>query len=311
MPASATEIHETSWLSDAKGSRCKTVYRNPFLGDRFYLSIESNHLEGIDNEENAVGLDQEELAKRQVFYLDIAGDVPRKLPTEDPSTFVSEKSGRGRLQPGWWMREEEDGNGSSEEESRFEKEILESIRSEKAAAKLGCSSGISSSSQLQVNSDQGKEQENSEEDSETKSGNDDLQHRVADSDETQSGSETKSCEGGTDMSHISSKKGLSTKESMCCYKVVKMEFTGFGLRRFVQRWASRGLIPNGFIDIHRKLFCWMDDWWDMTIEDIEEMEQQTAQCVNALFNDPQKMQAANLANAHLPDEDADLDEVIL
>jgi hypothetical protein len=76
---------------------------------------------------------------------------------------------------------------------------------------------------------------------------------------------------------------LDEKHTMTCYKVVKMEFTGFGMRRFVQRWVTRAVIPNGFIDIHRKLFCWMDDWTDLTLKEIEAIENETAENVRAVF----------------------------
>lgn len=61
---------------------------------------------------------------------------------------------------------------------------------------------------------------------------------------------------------------------MCCYKVVKIEFTGFGLRRFVQRWVTRGLLPGVLVDLHRKVVEWKEEWVGLSGEELERMERE-------------------------------------
>lgn len=63
---------------------------------------------------------------------------------------------------------------------------------------------------------------------------------------------------------------------MTCYKVVKLRFKVFGLQSKVEQWGHRYGIKNPFMQYHRKLFCWIDEWFGLTIEDIRAMEDETA-----------------------------------
>ena len=68
---------------------------------------------------------------------------------------------------------------------------------------------------------------------------------------------------------------------MCCYKLYKVEFKWFGLQVRVESVivrAVRRLLHN----FHRRLFCWMDKWHGLTIEDIREIEEQTKEELNRL-----------------------------
>jgi len=73
------------------------------MKDRFSIVIESRHLPGPGDTENAFNLNQDELEKRRVMWLDIANDkVVDNPPEREPSEYFSEKTGRGRLQGKWW-----------------------------------------------------------------------------------------------------------------------------------------------------------------------------------------------------------------
>jgi len=58
---------------------------------------------------------------------------------------------------------------------------------------------------------------------------------------------------------------------MTCYKLVTVEFKWFGLQsrveNFIQR-AERRLFTN----FHRQVFCWIDRWHGMSLEDIRALE---------------------------------------
>mmetsp|Transcript_6335 Transcript_6335/g.11436 ORF Transcript_6335/g.11436 Transcript_6335/m.11436 type:complete len:280 (+) Transcript_6335:505-1344(+) len=62
---------------------------------------------------------------------------------------------------------------------------------------------------------------------------------------------------------------------MCAYKVVRLNFKVFGLQKKVEDWGHRYGIRNPFIHYHRKLFCWIDEWYGLTLEDIRAMEVDT------------------------------------
>jgi len=47
----------------------------------------------------------DELQSRRVVWIDIADDkIPDNPPTREPSTFVSEKTGRGKLEAEFWKQ---------------------------------------------------------------------------------------------------------------------------------------------------------------------------------------------------------------
>lgn len=61
---------------------------------------------------------------------------------------------------------------------------------------------------------------------------------------------------------------------MCAYKLVTCDFSVWGLRGHVE-----GLIQSQerrlFTIFHRELFCWTDEWYGMTMEDIRKLEHAT------------------------------------
>ncbi|GAB0489715.1 hypothetical protein MMPV_000940 [Pyropia vietnamensis] len=168
LPADSLRLVERSWNAFP---HCKTVYTNAWLGDKFHLSVETMHLPDRGHHQNAVNLGKEDLAARVVDVINIATDLPNKIvPGEDPTTFVSKKTGRGKLREGW----------------------------EKTADPI-----------------------------------------------------------------------------MCAYKVVQLRFRVFGLQTKVEQWGQYYGMRLPFLQYHRKLFCWIDEWYGLNLEDIRRMEAET------------------------------------
>lgn len=272
------------------------VYKNPFLGERFKLCIESNHVAGVCTEENAVGLGEEDLARREVIVLDIASNVPRKAPCEDPTEFLSEKTGRGKLVEGWFNSliaggSDERvgvGSGSAGSESEGSESGSEAYASAGEAEELGVGE-----MEGRVVGAADEQRRNGRDDGASSSSSyctgedacdDSLREAGMRAAAAPDASLVPSVPGGLVALSSSVSATSSTSEPapcMTCYKVVKMEFTGFGLRRFVQRWTTRAVVPNSLIDIHRKIYCWMDEWCDLSRREIEELEEQTAEVTRA------------------------------
>ncbi|KAK3727144.1 hypothetical protein QZH41_004444 [Actinostola sp. cb2023] len=61
---------------------------------------------------------------------------------------------------------------------------------------------------------------------------------------------------------------------MTCYKLYDVEFKWWGLQTKVES-AIMGGVKNLLRNFHRQLFCWLDKWYGMTMEDIREIEEQT------------------------------------
>lgn len=61
---------------------------------------------------------------------------------------------------------------------------------------------------------------------------------------------------------------------MCCYKLYKVEFKWLGLQTQVQKLIMRA-VRRLLFNFHRQVFCWMDKWQGLTIEDIRKIEEET------------------------------------
>ncbi|XP_067615237.1 phosphatidylinositol transfer protein alpha isoform isoform X1 [Eurosta solidaginis] len=103
-PKGSLEIHEEAWNAYPY---CRTVITNPkFMKDGFRVSIDSFHMPNDAGDiQNVHELPPEKLKTREVVHIDIANDtvLPADYkPTEDPTKFKSEKTGRGPLVgPNW------------------------------------------------------------------------------------------------------------------------------------------------------------------------------------------------------------------
>uniref|UniRef100_T1INR0 Phosphatidylinositol transfer protein N-terminal domain-containing protein n=1 Tax=Strigamia maritima TaxID=126957 RepID=T1INR0_STRMM len=61
---------------------------------------------------------------------------------------------------------------------------------------------------------------------------------------------------------------------MCAYKLVTVEFRWFGLQSRVENYIQKSE-RRIFTNFHRQVFCWMDRWHGMTMEDIRALEDKT------------------------------------
>jgi len=61
---------------------------------------------------------------------------------------------------------------------------------------------------------------------------------------------------------------------MCAYKLVSVEFKWLGIQGTVES-AIQKVEKRLFTHFHRQLFCWMDKWIDLSMDDIRRMEKET------------------------------------
>ncbi|XP_037923377.1 phosphatidylinositol transfer protein alpha isoform isoform X2 [Hermetia illucens] len=102
-PKGSLEIHEEAWNAYPY---CRTIITNPgYMKESFIISIESLHVADKGDKDNVHELPPEKLKQRDVVHIDIANDpvTPADYkPTEDPTKFKSEKTGRGPLVGSDW-----------------------------------------------------------------------------------------------------------------------------------------------------------------------------------------------------------------
>ncbi|XP_076452932.1 phosphatidylinositol transfer protein alpha isoform-like [Babylonia areolata] len=61
---------------------------------------------------------------------------------------------------------------------------------------------------------------------------------------------------------------------MCCYKLVRAYFKFFGLQNKVEKFIMKQE-KRLFTNFHRQVYCWMDQWHGLTMEDIRRIETET------------------------------------
>ncbi|XP_027211669.1 phosphatidylinositol transfer protein beta isoform isoform X4 [Penaeus vannamei] len=105
-PEGSLEVHEEAWNAYPY---CRTVISNPgYMKKNFVISIETLHVADMGTTENAHELTGDKLKMREVVTIDISNDPVKPAdykPSEDPTKFKSEKTGRGPLVgPQWWKK---------------------------------------------------------------------------------------------------------------------------------------------------------------------------------------------------------------
>nr|XP_044988681.1 phosphatidylinositol transfer protein beta isoform isoform X3 [Jaculus jaculus] len=73
---------------------------------------------------------------------------------------------------------------------------------------------------------------------------------------------------------------------MCAYKLVTIKFKWWGLQSKVENFIQKQE-KRIFTNFHRQLFCWIDKWIDLTMEDIRRMEDETQKELETLRNQGQ------------------------
>lgn len=74
----------------------------------------------------------------------------------------------------------------------------------------------------------------------------------------------------------------SDKPIMCSYKVVKVSFEVWGFQTKVEDFIQK-CVRDVLLLGHRQAFAWIDEWLDMSIEDVREYERQKQQENNEKF----------------------------
>jgi hypothetical protein len=100
LPKSALTVEEEAWNSYPY---TKTRYTCPFV-EKFSLEIETYYFPDNGYQENVFGLQGSDLRNRVVDVIDIVKDKltgPDYIREEDPTLYVSEKTGRGPLWESW------------------------------------------------------------------------------------------------------------------------------------------------------------------------------------------------------------------
>lgn len=64
-------------------------------------------------------------------------------------------------------------------------------------------------------------------------------------------------------------------EMVCAIKVVKFHFKWLGLQTAVEKYITHSVYPKMFTDSHRRMIRSMNDWYELTMDDIYRLENET------------------------------------
>uniref|UniRef100_UPI00358EA2A1 membrane-associated phosphatidylinositol transfer protein 2-like isoform X1 n=2 Tax=Myxine glutinosa TaxID=7769 RepID=UPI00358EA2A1 len=65
------------------------------------------------------------------------------------------------------------------------------------------------------------------------------------------------------------------KPIMCAYKLCKVEFRYWGMQSKIERFIHDVGLRKVMVRAHRQAWCWQDEWYGLTIEDIRQLERET------------------------------------
>uniref|UniRef100_A0A3P8R560 DDHD domain-containing protein n=1 Tax=Astatotilapia calliptera TaxID=8154 RepID=A0A3P8R560_ASTCA len=70
-------------------------------------------------------------------------------------------------------------------------------------------------------------------------------------------------------------QNLGQSSVMCAYKLCKVEFRYWGMQSKIERFIHDVGLRKVMVRAHRQAWCWQDEWYGLTIEDIRQLELET------------------------------------
>ncbi|XP_068422398.1 membrane-associated phosphatidylinositol transfer protein 2-like isoform X3 [Clinocottus analis] len=99
---------------------------------------------------------------------------------------------------------------------------------------------------------------------------------------------------------------------MCAYKLCKVEFRYWGMQSKIERFIHDVGLRKVMVRAHRQAWCWQDEWYGLTMEDIRQLELETQLALAtkmAQFSQAEEATEAN-GGAPSPDKEQEVKEAI-
>ncbi|XP_047447804.1 membrane-associated phosphatidylinositol transfer protein 2-like isoform X9 [Mugil cephalus] len=99
---------------------------------------------------------------------------------------------------------------------------------------------------------------------------------------------------------------------MCAYKLCKVEFRYWGMQSKIERFIHDVGLRKVMVRAHRQAWCWQDEWYGLTMEDIRQLELETQLALArkmAQFSQAEEATEVN-GGAPSPDKDQEAKEAI-
>ncbi|XP_055018149.1 LOW QUALITY PROTEIN: membrane-associated phosphatidylinositol transfer protein 2-like [Boleophthalmus pectinirostris] len=99
---------------------------------------------------------------------------------------------------------------------------------------------------------------------------------------------------------------------MCAYKLCKVEFRYWGMQSKIERFIHDVGLRKVMVRAHRQAWCWQDEWYGLTMEDIRQLELETQLALARKMAQFCQVEEATEANggATSPDKELEAKEAI-
>jgi len=94
---------------------------------------------------------------------------------------------------------------------------------------------------------------------------------------------------------------------MCAYKLVTVEFKWWGFQTKVENFIM-GLEGGIFLKFHRQVFCWIDEWYGMTMEEVRQYEEELKQQINKKMAEIASQESSSSSGKDKDKDKGDKDE---
>eukprot|EP01102_Stenamoeba_stenopodia_P016836 TRINITY_DN5927_c0_g2_i1.p1 TRINITY_DN5927_c0_g2~~TRINITY_DN5927_c0_g2_i1.p1 ORF type:complete len:257 (+),score=61.88 TRINITY_DN5927_c0_g2_i1:173-943(+) len=78
------------------------------------------------------------------------------------------------------------------------------------------------------------------------------------------------------------------KPIMCSYKTCSVNFSYWGLQSRVESFIHKYGLRDVFLLGHRQIFCWTDEWWDLSIESLRQVEKEMFKEMDQALHEDEK-----------------------
>ncbi|XP_015234257.1 PREDICTED: membrane-associated phosphatidylinositol transfer protein 2 isoform X4 [Cyprinodon variegatus] len=90
---------------------------------------------------------------------------------------------------------------------------------------------------------------------------------------------------------------------MCAYKLCKVEFRYWGMQSKIERFIHDVGLRKVMVRAHRQAWCWQDEWYGLTIENIRQLELETQLALATKMAQYCQVEEATEANGSAPSPD--------
>ncbi|XP_029685207.1 membrane-associated phosphatidylinositol transfer protein 2-like isoform X4 [Takifugu rubripes] len=97
---------------------------------------------------------------------------------------------------------------------------------------------------------------------------------------------------------------------MCAYKLCKVEFRYWGMQTKIERFIHDVGLRKVMVRAHRQAWCWQDEWYGLTMEDIRQLELETQLALAMKMAQFSQAEEATEANAPSQDKNEEVKEAI-